>query len=67
VIALDSARPALARPAPRRPSTERLARCPAVIVNIEYPLGLAAYNILREITEAHDTLRGVYISARPRR
>jgi hypothetical protein len=40
---------------------DRLARCPAVIVNIEYPLGLAAYNILREITEAHDTLRGVYI------
>jgi hypothetical protein len=40
---------------------ERLARSPAVIVNIEYPLGLAAYNILREITEAHDTLRGVYI------
>ena len=32
-----------------------------MIVNIEYPLGLAAYNILREITEAHDTLRGVYI------
>ena len=40
---------------------ERLARCPAVIVNIEYPLGLAAYNILREIAEAHDTLRGVYV------
>jgi hypothetical protein len=40
---------------------ERLARCPAVIVNIEYPLGLAAYNILREIAVAHDTLRGVYV------
>ena len=39
----------------------KLARNPAVIVNIEYPLGLAAYNILREITEAHDTLRGVYV------
>jgi hypothetical protein len=38
-----------------------LASCPAVIVNIEYPLGLAAYNILREITEASDTLRGVYV------
>ena len=32
-----------------------------MIVNIEYPLGLAAYNILREITTAHDTLRGVYV------
>jgi hypothetical protein len=40
---------------------DRLARCPAVIVNIEYPLGLAAYNILREIASAHDTLRGVYV------
>ena len=33
----------------------------AVIVNIDYPLGLAAYNILREITEDRDTLRGVYV------
>jgi hypothetical protein len=32
-----------------------------VIVNIDYPLGLAAYNILREITEDRDTLRGVYV------
>jgi hypothetical protein len=40
---------------------EKLARTNGVIVNIEYPLGLAAYNILREITTAHDTLRGVYV------
>jgi hypothetical protein len=33
----------------------------AVIVNVDYPLGLAAYNILREITEDRDTLRGVYV------
>ena len=39
----------------------RLAACDAVIVNIEYPLGLAAYNILREITEDTDRLRGVYV------
>ena len=32
-----------------------------MIVNIEYPLGLAAYNILREITEDTDRLRGVYV------
>jgi hypothetical protein len=41
--------------------SERLARSGAVIVNIEYPLGLAAYNILREIAVAHDTLQGVYV------
>jgi len=40
---------------------ERLSRSPAVIVNIEYPLGQAAYNILREIAVAHEALRGVYV------
>jgi hypothetical protein len=38
-----------------------LGAAAGVIVNIEYPLGLAAYNILREITTASDTLRGVYV------
>ena len=33
----------------------------AVIVNIDYPLGLAAYNILREVAETAAELRGVYI------
>lgn len=33
----------------------------AVIVNIDYPLGLAAYNILREIAETAGDLRGVYV------
>ena len=32
-----------------------------VIVNIDYPLGLAAYNILREVAETVGELRGVYI------
>jgi len=37
-----------------------LAASRALIVNIDYPLGLAAYNILREIAETVD-LRGVYV------
>ncbi len=37
-----------------------LAASRAMIVNIDYPLGLAAYNILREVAETVD-LRGVYI------
>ena len=41
--------------------SEKLSRAQGVVVNIEYPLGLAAYNILREITTAHDTLKGVYV------
>ena len=61
VIALDSLDPRSLDPRLGDVDAEKLARSPAVIVNIEYPLGLAAYNILREITEAHDTLRGVYI------
>jgi hypothetical protein len=61
VIAFDKLDPAGLDPRLGPIEAERLARCPAVIVNIEYPLGLAAYNILREIAEDRDTLRGVYI------
>jgi hypothetical protein len=61
VIELDKLDPAGLDPRLGPIEAERLARCPAVIVNIEYPLGLAAYNILREIAEDRDTLRGVYI------
>ncbi len=39
---------------------DALRRSPAVVVNIDYPLGLAAYNILREIAETVGELRGVY-------
>lgn len=38
-----------------------LARSDAVILNIDYPLGLAAYRVLREITEIHDRVLGVYV------
>jgi hypothetical protein len=40
---------------------EALKNSQAVIVNIDYPLGLAAYNILNEISADRDTLRGVYV------
>ena len=39
----------------------RLAASPAVIVNVDYPLGLAAYNILREIAVDSSVLRAVYV------
>jgi hypothetical protein len=38
-----------------------LAASNAVIVNIDYPLGVAAYNILREVAVDRQALRGVYI------
>jgi hypothetical protein len=44
-----------------RLGTVDLTRTDALIVNMEYPLGLAAYNILREITVDRDTLRGLYV------
>src|SRR5919109_134306 len=40
---------------------ERLAASPAVIVNVDYPLGLAAYNILREVAVDSSVLRAVYV------
>jgi hypothetical protein len=43
-------------------SGDALAESRAVIVNIDYPLGVAAYNILREIAvDSGAGLRGVYI------
>ena len=42
-------------------SAAALSRSDAVIVNIDYPLGLAAYNILREVAVDSAALRGVYI------
>jgi hypothetical protein len=40
---------------------EALAQSDAVVVNIDYPLGLAAYNILREVAVDSAALRGVYV------
>jgi hypothetical protein len=40
---------------------DALAASDAVIVNIDYPLGLAAYNILREVAVDRAALRGVYV------
>jgi len=39
----------------------KLAASGAVIVNIDYPLGVAAYNILREVAVDRAALRGVYV------
>jgi hypothetical protein len=40
---------------------EALAAAEGVVVNIDYPLGLAAYNILREVGVDSAMLRGVYV------
>jgi hypothetical protein len=40
---------------------EALAAAEGVMVNIDYPLGVAAYNILREVAVDSSMLRGVYV------
>ena len=61
VIALDRLDPGALDPRLGAVDVERLAASDAVVVNIEYPLGLAAYNILREVTSSTDVVRGVYV------
>jgi hypothetical protein len=60
VIALDRLDPDLLD-SRLRADAQRLRDSEAVIVNVDYPLGLAAYNVLREIAESTESLRGVYI------
>jgi hypothetical protein len=45
----------------RLPGLERLARSKAIILNIDYPLGMAAYRMLREVMENLAQTRGIYI------
>ncbi|MGA3184521.1 MAG: hypothetical protein ABSE52_07995 [Candidatus Dormibacteria bacterium] len=61
VIPLDRLNPANFDPRLGPVDAARLRSSQAVIVNIDYPLGLAAYNILREVGETAAELRGVYI------
>jgi hypothetical protein len=45
----------------RIPGIERLAESRGIIVNIDYPLGMAAYRVLREILESNSQVKGIYI------
>jgi hypothetical protein len=61
VIELDRLDPSGLDPRLGPVDATRLAASGAVIINIEYPLGLAAYNILRELAVGTEALRGVYV------
>lgn len=61
VIPLDRIDPAGIDPRLGPIDADALAASDAVIVNIDYPLGASAYNILREITVDVSRLRGVYV------
>ncbi len=43
------------------PGIEHLSESNAVIINIDYPLGMAAYQILSEIAQHVDRFKGIYI------
>jgi uncharacterized protein DUF6909 len=45
----------------RMPHMNKLAKSEAIILNIDYPLGMAAYRMLREIMENLTNIRGIYI------
>ena len=61
IIPLSRLRPERLDPRLGDVDGEALAESDAVIVNIDYPLGVAAYNILREVAVSSGTLRGVYV------
>jgi hypothetical protein len=45
----------------RLPGIEKLIQSNALIVNIDYPLGMAAYQVLTEIARNTAEIRGIYI------
>ena len=67
VIPLDRLEPANFDPRLGPVDAAALRRSPAVIVNVDYPLGLAAYNILREVGERHRSCAASTSWARRRR
>jgi hypothetical protein len=60
VIRLDQVRPEWIDPRLRLPGLEALRRSDALIVNIDYPLGMAAYLILTYIASRASRMLGIY-------
>jgi hypothetical protein len=61
IIPLAKLRPERMDPRLGDVDAEALGAADGVIVNIDYPLGVAAYNILREVAVDNAMLRGVYV------
>ena len=61
IIDLSKVDPALIDRRAVIPGMEKLKLSNALIVNIDYPLGIAAYNILRMIAENTEEIRGIYV------
>ncbi len=61
VVDLSMLRPENLDPRVHVPGIERIAESPAVLVNIDYPLGMAAYHHLTSVALGVEDLRGIYI------
>ncbi|MCW5832149.1 MAG: hypothetical protein KIS78_06845 [Labilithrix sp.] len=61
IAKLNEIDPKLIDPRLRIPGVERLAESDAVIVNIDYPLGMAAYHLLSRAGQGVGDLRGIYV------
>ncbi len=61
IIELRALRPDWLDPRLRIPGIERITQSNAVILNIDYPLGMGAYHILSQIAASVESFRGVYI------
>jgi hypothetical protein len=61
IIELNRLDPARLDPRLRIAGCERLAESDAVLINIDYPLGVAAYHILKIVARSIGELRGVYV------
>ncbi len=61
IIVLDRLRAEAIDPRLGPAAAPDLRAAPQVLINIQYPLGLGAYHILRQVMEATDRVEGVYI------
>ncbi len=61
LVRLAALEPSLIDPRLAVPGIEKLARSEAVLINIDYPLGMAAYHLLSRLGQGVGELRGVYV------
>ncbi len=61
IIHLSKIRPERIDPRLHVPGLEKLSRSTAVLLNIDYPLGMGAYHLLSRVGQGVGELRGVYV------
>jgi hypothetical protein len=61
IFKLSALEPSAIDPRVGAVDVERLRASDACILNVDYPLGLAAYHILRQVAENSSWVRGVYV------